>query len=164
MGPIQKVEIEGLKDFGRELRRTGKELPKELRRENRAIVKPIAKDGQQRYEQTPRSPNRPASGPRTLQSRSGRSQKSIKALASVSAAKVAIGGPSLPHVVGQNFGSFGGPRKAQFPERADGDWFLYAAISKAMPTLRKKYLEAIDRVSQKAFPGRFGRIGGIRGG
>lgn len=168
--PVDRVEIEGLRAFGRELRRAGGELPKELKRENRAILAPVVGDAQRRWHMTPRSPARPPGAPTTLQVGRGKAIKSIRPLVSVSAAKIAIGRPSLPYVLGQEFGSFGGLHKFQFPPRSDqlgagsAGWFLYPAVRAAIPKLKDQYLAAIDRVSRRAFPGRFGRVGGTRGG
>lgn len=143
LSPLQKVEIEGLADFRRELKALSKELPKELQKLNKAAVEPIARDAQRRYGEI-------------YTDRSGKSRRSIRALASQTRAQVALGRSSLLHLPGQEFGSFGGPHKEQFvrPPTDGSGRFFYPAIREGLTRLLDEYVRALDKLGRRAFPGR----------
>lgn len=136
--PVNKVEILGLADLRRDLRSANKTAPKALQRTNKKIADRVVDKARGRYRTR-------------YTSRSGKGEGSIRALASATTARVAIGRPSLAYVAAQNFGSMG--RYPQFMPRRSPDLFLYATIEAEMPGIRDDYLDVLMDTLREAFPG-----------
>jgi hypothetical protein len=133
--PIDKIEIEGLKDFARELRRLDKAWGKELRT--------ASKDAADIAADATRS---------SFASRGGVAPKvaaSVKVLAQQRGASIRIGGDRYPYAMGSNFGS---KRYAQFPPVASPDYSLYKSIRAKRPEVVDAFGDAIDRLVKRAFP------------
>ena len=140
MAARDPIRIEGLADLARELRQAGQDLPKRLRQANKEAVGPIVPLARRLYD-------------RRYTSGSGKSRRSIRALASQRRAQVAIGRRSLPHLMGQEFGSNKYP---QFPRhrtaKGQAGYFLSPAIREKEGEIRDRYLDVIDDLARGAFP------------
>ena len=136
-----RIDVEGMKAFRSELKQLGPELPKALQKLNKSFAERVATKAQSAY-----GGLHPA--------RTGKGRRSIRGLASQQRAQVAIGSPSVPYMLGQEFGSGRMPR---FPPRSGGGgrdgYFLYPTITAEIPNLTGDYLDAVAKLSHAAFPG-----------
>lgn len=131
-----QIEVVGLRDFQRELRRVNAEFPKELRQANKDAAELVA-----------------ASTRRSFASRGGVAPKvaaSVKALAQQRSATVKIGGARYPYAMGSNFGSV---KFKQFPPPVKPDHSLYRTIAAQQERVVDAYAAAVDRLMRRAFPG-----------
>jgi hypothetical protein len=142
-----QVEVKGLKDFRRELKRLGPEFPKELRAANLEAAEVVAKETQRRV---PRGPHEGGGRVQPLHT-------SVRALASQTRGQVAIGGARSPHGPPYEFpGATIGRRGATGARtRIRTQPSLFPAIASEREEVVEVYGEAIDRLTKRAFP-RFG--------
>ena len=142
MAAAQRIKIDPpLATVRKMLRAVDASLPKELQKTNKAIANVLAEDIRDEYQrQYPRD--------------SGRGARSIRGLATATSAKIAMGGKKAPYVLGQNFGSLGGPNKKQFArgENRDPDRVLFTTVADAGPEIEDEYLEMINDLMARAFP------------
>ena len=128
-----------MREFRKELKAAGEELPKELRRLNKEFAEGVASKARSAH-----SALYPA--------RTGRHQKGIRSLATQRRAQVQLSAAkAAPGLFGQEFGS---GRMAQFPPRTPGNkgYFFYPALREAQPELREAYMEALNKLAGAAFP------------
>lgn len=129
------IEIIGLAEFQRELRRLDAQFPKELRIANKMAAELIAEPTRSSFE-----------------SRDGVAPKvaaSVKVLAQQRSAAVKIGGTRFPYAMGSNFGS----RKfTQFPPPVEPDYSLYRTIAANREAVVDTYADMVDRIARHAFP------------
>jgi HK97 gp10 family phage protein len=162
--PERAVEVVGLRELRRELKRAGEEFPKELRAANAKAAEVVAVEARRR---APRGPHQ--GGPK------GRPPvpvaSSIRTYGLAGKAQVGIGGSRTPH--GQVL-EFGGsvPRRGQSKalvrqqQRAHRGFqraglavtmvkaqpYLYPAIAATREEVVDVYGAALDRLMRRAFP------------
>jgi HK97 gp10 family phage protein len=138
-----RVEVHGLKDFRRELKRLGPEFPKELRQANFEAAEVVARKARRN---APQGPHEGGGRVQPLVS-------SIRALANQLRGQVAIGGARSPHAPVLEFGGRI-PRRGGTGAvtRVRAQPFLYAAVASERDEVVEVYGEAIDRVMRRAFP------------
>lgn len=139
------VEIHGLKDFRRELKRIGPEWPKELRQANKEGAEVVARKARRN---APQGPHEGGGRVQPLVS-------SIRALANQLRGQVAVGGARSPHGPVTEFGGRiprRGSTGAMTTVRAQPS--LYPAIVSERDEVVEVYGEAIDRLTSRAFPRR----------
>ncbi len=139
MPPRQGVEVQGLDDFRRELRRLGSDLPRELADANFQVASLVTQRAKAR-----------ASGA----SRGARkSAESLSAARTQATAKVRMGGSRYPFAAGFEFGSI---RYPQFPAwRGSGEgagYWLYPTIRAENDRIIDIYGDLIDAIAARAFP------------
>lgn len=126
-----------LRELRAGFKRAGYEYPRRINAANKKAAERVAAAAVARYDQL--------HGGGT-----GKSRSRIRALASNTRAQVAIGGARAPHLMGQEFGSFGGVHKAQFPawsgNGAEAGYFLYPAWRAERGELEEFYLETLDEL------------------
>lgn len=136
------VEVSGLSEFVRELRRV--DFGKEIGRVNQAVSEPVAADARSR------AIARGGSAAKTA--------RSIKASRKAKAAVIAVGGPRFPFAWGAEFGA---KRWRQFPAWRGNQWspdsgnvgyFLHPAIRDGKEAFERRYFDEIEQVAAKAFP------------
>lgn len=146
-----KIQVEGLREFRRELKKVDSALPKELRKANKQAAELIIKEARANY-------------PAIYTPRTGRALGAIKPASTQTAVRVAMDGARAPYIYGQEFGSRRLKRFQRGPSRggsgAPGNFF-YPAIRKMRPRLIELYGKLLDDLAAKAFPGRTG--GGLGG-
>ena len=131
------IEVKGLRKFRSDLRAMGTEYRKELDRELKKSVKPIADDAKARYRRA--HPKR----------RGGRgSQRGIRAVAGAGKVRVILGSTRYPYLLGQEFGSF---RYRQFPARKKGGYYFWPAIRSGTNDLFKAIEKVVDKASNQHF-------------
>lgn len=90
------------------------------------------------------------------QRRDGHGQASIRSLASIDRASVAIGGVKAPYMIGQEFGSDRlkrfAPRTPSYEGGSEGR-FLYPTLRAALPDLADELWDAIDGFVGPVFSG-----------
>lgn len=133
------VQVAGLKEFVRELRKADRELPKAIRQANLDVAKEVAEGTRASFS-----------------SRGGVAPKvasSVRALAQQARAQVGIGGARYPYALGSEFGSV---RYKQFPPwRGSGPgagYSLYPTIRSMRDEISQKYLDRIADATSGAFP------------
>ena len=151
MTDSMRIDVEGLKDFRRQLRTAGDgRYSKELQRINKAAVQDIASAARRRYSSH-------------YTSKRGKHVGSIRALASQRRAQVAIGGPKAPGALGQEFGSNSLPQfKAWRGSDSKAGYFLWPAIRSGIGQARQEYEAELDKLLRKAFPNKGIGAGGLR--
>lgn len=147
--PVERVEVVGLRDFQRALRRVDQDLPKQLRVVNLRMAEMVANDARARAS--------------ALGGIAAKSAPSIKAMAQQRSAAVRIGGRRYPFALGAEFGSiqfkqFKAWRGNQhsfkgvaFVNHTTG-YFLYPAIRANHQKILDTYLDAAADVAREAFP------------
>jgi hypothetical protein len=138
-----RVEVHGLKDFRRELKRLGPAWPKELRQANKDAAEIVARTARRR---APRGPHE--GGGRVVPI-----HLNIRALASQTKGQVAVGGARSPHGPVYEFGGSIGRRGdtgARTQVRAQP--FLHPALAEEQSRVVEVYGDAIDRITSRAFP------------
>lgn len=147
-----RVEVRGLKDFQRELRRIDKELPKELRKVHMAAATLVAEGTRAKFLGRPGV--------------TGAVPKSVKAMAQQRSAAVRIGGKGKAEAaLGHEFGggkygpgrpSPAGGYTTQFPawrgSGSDAGYALYPTLREKTDDLIELYGDALDEVASRAFP------------
>lgn len=131
----ERIEVLGLKDFQRELRRLDKAWPRELRAANRDAAEIVARGTRSSFA------SRPGVAPKVA--------ASVKVLAQQRSAAVRIGGRRWPYALGSEFGS---RRYPQFPPVLRGGYSLYPTIKASRDEMVEEYGEAVDRLMRRAFP------------
>lgn len=140
--PPRVVQVDGLRELRRELKRAGERFPRELREANRDAAELVARSARRR---APRGPHEGG----------GRIQpvvSSIRALASQRAGQVAIGGARAPHGPPLEFGGTLRRFHSQARTRVTAQPFLYPAIAAEQDEVVEFYGDAIDRLTRRAFP------------
>lgn len=139
MPPRQGVEVHGLDDFRRELRRLADDLPRELADANHQVATLVANEAQQRAGGVSRGARKAA--------------ESLSAARTQAAAKVRMGGARYPFAAGFEFGSI---RYPQFPPwRGSGEtagYWLYPSIRANNDRIVDMYGELLDGITRRAFP------------
>jgi hypothetical protein len=139
MPPRQGVEVHGLDDFRRELRKLADDLPRELTDANFQVATLVSQDAKQR-----------ASG---VSRGARKSAESLSAARTQAAAKVRMGGSRYPFAAGFEFGSI---RYPQFPAwRGSGPtagYWLYPSIRANNDRIVDMYGDLLDRITREAFP------------
>lgn len=151
-----RVELAGLKDFQRELRRIDKELPKELRKVHLAAATLVAEGTRASFASRKGVPSAVAA--------------SVKAMAQQRSAAVRIGGTGKAEAaLGHEFGGgkYGGRSRGggltaagghttQFPpwrgNGADAGYSLYPTLRAKTDDLVELYGDALDDIARSAFP------------
>jgi len=139
------VQVRGLRDFQRELRRANTDLPRELRTASLAAAEVVAKAARSKA--------------LALGGVAAKTAPSIKAGGEQRRSKVSIGGPAFPWALGAEFGA---KRYPQFepwrgnqhqPDLDNGvGYFLYPSIRDTREEFIDVYAGGIDRLMRAAFP------------
>mgnify|MGYP007125663694 CR=1 FL=1 len=137
MSKDRLVIIPPLATFRAQLRAIGPEWPRRLRVVNKKAADRVAAAMRGAYSQK-------------YTRRSGRGERSIRALATQGRAQVAFGSASTPYMLGQNFGSAG--RYPQFPFRTDPDHFAFRTIRSQTDNVVREYGNDLDDLFREAFP------------
>lgn len=136
------VHAEGLNEAVRGLRAIDRDLPKEIRKAAKAAAEPIAADARRRYAQHYRN-------------RTGKTQRSIKALATQRDARISFGGARFPHAPGQEFGSDKYPQfrpwsgRVQSGPGSNGK-AVYPAVRDGADGFRDRVVAGFDDVARAA--------------
>jgi hypothetical protein len=140
-----RVEVVGLREFRRELKRIGPQWPKELRQANKDAAELVAAEARRR---APRGPHE--GGGRVVPI-----HLNIRALGSQRAGQVATGGARSPHGPVYEFGG-SIPRRGDTAARTQvrAQPYIYPALGAMRDEVVEFYGEAVDRVSRRAFPDR----------
>ena len=139
-----KVNVEGLKQFRKELRSVGSQFPKELRLANKAAASVVLPEAKRRAGQSRRNL---AGGTARVGSRG---VASIRILASQSKAQIAAGGARVPWMGGSNYGSSG--RYRQFPAKSKDGYILWPAALDKRPQVVDTYDKMVISLARQAFP------------
>lgn len=155
------IEVHGLREFRRELKRLGEEFPKELRQANKDAAELVADEARRR------APRGPHEGKPKIQP----AVASVKAGGTQRAGYVAIGGARSPHAPVLEFGG-SIPRRGRDPSLAAKaiashrsfasvgitslthvrkQPYLYPAIAATADEVVEFYGEALDRLTRRAF-------------
>lgn len=140
-----RVDVQGLREFRRELKKLDGRFPKELRAINKRAADMIV---------PPARRNAGASRPNQAGGTARGGSKlvgTVRALASQSRAHVAMGGARVPWARGTEWGSSG--RYRQFPARSSDGYVLYPAVKEMLPAIRAAYGDMVDQLLREAFPG-----------
>ena len=146
-----RIRVDGLKEFRRELKALDAQWPKELRTANKEAADIVAEGTRSSFL------SRPGVAPKVA--------ASVKALAQQTGAAVQIGGDRWPFALGSEFGGgkFGAGRPSprgghttQFPAwRGSGPgagYSLYPTFRAKREEVIETYGRAIDRLTARAFP------------
>lgn len=132
------VEVRGLSQFRRDLRKLGREYRAGLDRELKRAAQPIANAAKKTY--------------RTIhpRRRGGKgSQRGIRATAGGGRVRVVLGGSRYPYLLGQEWGG----SQPQFPEVKRGGYFFWPAIVDGVDDLTENVERAIDKANALDFEG-----------
>lgn len=131
------IQVRGLADFQRELRRI--DLAKDLRLANLEAAQVVASAARARAS--------------ALGSVAAKTAPSIRAAAEQRRAKVAMGGAGYPFAFGAEFGGQGRPTTMQFePHRGTQGYWLYPAVRGTREEFMDAYERALDQLMRRAFP------------
>lgn len=141
-----RTNVDGLRELARELRDADPKYAKRLQVANKSIAETIASRARTRYEHLHKS-------------QSGDGASSIRALATAQRAQVAFGSAKVLYLAGQEFGSYGGPGKEQFPAyvpsasgRGGRGYFFFPTLREETDDLPELYLKELDEVLRPIFP------------
>lgn len=139
MPPSERIEVIGLKEFSKELRKLEGDWPKELRKAAKSAASLVANEAQRRA--------------RTVGGAIGKAAPSIRPGGTQRGAYVKLGGDRYPFALG---GEFGAIRFKQFkPWRGSGGdagYALYPAIRAKTDEVVEEFGDALDDISRQAFP------------
>jgi hypothetical protein len=142
--PSAAVEVDGLRELRRDLKRAGAQFPKELRAVNLKTAEVVAAEVRRL---APKGPHQGGGTVRPIVA-------SVRALASQSRAQVAVGGARTPHAAVHNYGG----TIPRFNSTARTTILPYPYIEPAIDAKTDEVLavydEALDRLLRRAFPGR----------
>lgn len=131
------VEVRGLADFQRELKRI--DLASDLKDANKDAAELVATAARAR-----------AQG---LGGVAAKTAPSVKAAAEQRRAKINLGGAREPWALGAEFGGRGRPTTQQFqPHLGRTGYFLYPAIRATREEFLDAYAKAIEQLMRRAFP------------
>lgn len=143
--PSDRVRVEGLRDFQRELRALDNKLPRQMRVANLEAAEVVAKEARAK-----------------AIAQGGVAEKtapSIKAAAEQVRSKVNIGGTRYPFALGAEFGAKVYPQFKRWrgnqhqPDVDNGvGYFLYPAIRETRSEFIDTYAKALDQLMRRAFP------------
>jgi hypothetical protein len=159
--PERAIEVHGLRELRRELKRAGEQFPKEMREANRAAAELVVPEARRRAPKGPHE-GKPAVRPITASIRAGGTQR---------VGYVVIGGARSPHAPVYEFGGTI-PRRGQDAStiaklraqhrsfekaglsvtRVRKRAYLYPAIDAMTDEIIEAYGQALDRLSRRAFP------------
>lgn len=154
------IEVHGLREFRRELKRLGEEFPKEMRQANRDAAELVVPEARRRAPKGPHE-GKPAVQPVAASIKAGGTQR---------AGYVAIGGARSPHAPVYEFGGTI-PRRGQSAAliaqqqrahrgferaglavtRVQARPYLYPAIAAVSDEIVEAYGQALDRLTRRAF-------------
>ena len=137
-----RIEVEGLGELTRALRRVDRELPRELRRETKRAADRVAVRAQQGYR-------------RAYRQRTGKHARRIRATASQRSAAVLYGGARYPEAPGQEFGSNRYPQFAPWTGQGPGGRgsrgrFLFPAAQAEAPRFGKQVERSLRALLKRA--------------
>lgn len=147
----RRIEVEGLAEFRRDLRKLGTELPRELRKLNKSAAELVVDEARARAQ--------------SLGGVAAHVAPSLKAQAQGASAAVKLGGNRYPMAGGAEFGAGRNTPRAtargrvagwnQFPEwtgnSSDAGRFLYPAIRARQADVIELYGDGIEQLAQRAF-------------
>lgn len=137
-----RIEVEGLRDLRRELRKLS--LTNDLRAVNRRVADLLVPPARQK---AARSYPNLAGGVARVGSRG---VASIRSQATASRAYLVSGKATIPWMGGGDFGSAG--RYRQFPAKKDEGRFIYPTIREEQPRVIDEYWRELDTLTSAAFP------------
>jgi hypothetical protein len=138
------VRVTGLKELRAELRALEGQWPKQLQKVNKAIAEDVAEGTRSAFSGMAGSAPKVAS--------------TVKALAQQTRAQVKVGGGSgvaSEVAMGNLWGSSG--RFKQFPPSVSSGYALYPTIAAMRSDIEDRYLDLLDDLLRRAFPGSMGR-------
>lgn len=131
------INVEGVTELSKALRRIDPELQKELRKTNREVARGVVVEARVRAGSVGRQQAKAA--------------KSLRAVAGNNYAGVSLGGPGYEFALGAEFGSY---RFKQFPPWRGNDsaagYFLYPTIRDRADEIVETYDDAIRAMIRKA--------------
>lgn len=154
--PSEGIEIEGLRQFARELKAISPDLDAELKALNFQVASKVKDDAVARAA---------GQGPMVR-----RAAQSLRAAKQAARAAVFLGNKSTPFAFGAEFGS-GRNQPRQLPNEgttrlgwnqfrpwagsgSTAGYFLYPAIRQDMPEIVDMYGDAVEKIAKQAFPER----------
>ena len=143
--PEFEVQVEGLKELQRELKRVDKSWAKELQKAN----KKVAEDEVVPYARARAQESRTAHSGNTTRLGS-RGVKSIRAGAKQRAALVRGGGAKVPYFQGHEWGTKG--NYPQFPGKSKEGHIIYPVLRERREQIIERYGSAVDDLMKRAFP------------
>lgn len=147
MAEVIGIQVEGLKELRRDLKKIDKALPKRLTRANKAFANQLVPSVRAEYQRQHTGHGK----------RPGRGAKSIRATATQSRARILIGRESVPYMGGQEFGSDHYPQFRPWSGKGPGGKgskgkFLYPTVRAELPGLVDTYQDILDAEMRGAFP------------
>lgn len=137
-----RIDVRGLVELQRELRKVSAELPRMLRVANLEAAELVAAEARARA--------------LALGGVAAKVAPSVKALAEQRRAAVRLGGARYPMAMGAEFGGRGRPRTRQFaPWRGNGagaGYFLHPAKRDKTDEVVERFGDAVERITRAAFP------------
>ncbi len=134
MAPIvEPIEIEGLRDFMRNLRALDQALPKALRLAGNEAAELVVDDARSRM-------------PR----RSGRAAKSVKARSTRTAVRIASGGARAPYVPWLDYGGKVGPNNSVTRKFEPDGRYVYPAFRDNRERVDDAYRKALAAIARQA--------------
>ena len=143
--PEMKIEVEGLKDLQKELRRVDKSWAKELQQAN----KKVAEDEVVPYARARAQESRTSYAGNTTRLGS-RGVNSIRAGASGRAALVRAGGAKVPYFHGHEWGTKG--TYPQFPGKQKDGHIIFPVLKERREQIIEAYGTSVDELMKRAFP------------
>lgn len=136
------IEVHGLVEFRRELRRMGAEFPKELRQANRDAAELVAPEVHRR------APKGPHEGGGNVQPITA----SVKAGGTQRAGYVQVGGARSPHAPVYEYGGTLRRHASTSRTQVAAQPYIAPAIAAKTDEVVEFYGEALDRLTARAFP------------
>jgi hypothetical protein len=153
IGP--ELEVKGLRDFVRDVRRTSPELARGLRASNKALAESVAEGARAKVGpslgRSSGTRNRQRPGSHGLSA----TRDSIRAKATEREASILIGGPRAKAALGHEFGSLRYPQfQAWRGNKSGAGYYLWPTIRQELGRVERDYARMIDEVAAAAFPDR----------
>jgi hypothetical protein len=137
------IQVNGLRELRRELRRIDRDLPRQLAEVNQQGAEIVAAEMRRRAQK----------GPHQGGGRVVAISASVKAGRQQARGVVAVGGARSPHALPRNFGGsiprFHSQARTTIPARE----FIFSSVAAKRGEVVDRYGEALDGLLRRAFPG-----------
>lgn len=127
------IQIKGLTEFNKALRRIDSDAPKALRL--------VFNDAADEVVTTTRN---------AMPSKTGKAKKSVKAKSTRTAARISEGGPKVPYVPWLDFGGAVGPRRSVRRDFLKEGRYLYQSYYKLAPKLETKLANGLGLLVEQS--------------
>jgi hypothetical protein len=130
---VEPIEIEGLRDFMRNLRALDQALPKALRLAGNAAAAVVVDDARSR-----------------MPSVSGRARRSVKTRSTRTAVRIASGGKRAPYVPWLDYGGRVGPGNSVVRKWVPDGRYVYPAFTDNRQRVDDAYREALREIARQS--------------